>query len=59
MACTYDGDPIEIGFNNRYLVDLVAVAGEAVSVAMGDAGSPALITGDRDGWTGVLMPVRV
>lgn len=59
VACTYDGDGIEIGFNARYLIDLVAVAGESVSVAMGDAGSPALITGDRDGWTGVLMPVRV
>lgn len=57
----FDG-PFEIGFNARYLTDLVTEAkadGDAVTMAFNDSGSPTLVTGSRGGWHGVLMPMRV
>ena len=57
----FDG-PFEIGFNVRYLVDMIANAradGDTVTMAFNDAGAPTIITGARDGWLGVLMPMRV
>ncbi|MES2295384.1 MAG: DNA polymerase III subunit beta [Pseudomonadota bacterium] len=52
----------EIGFNARYLTDILSelkAAGDTVSMAFNDAGSPTIITGAREGWLGVLMPLRV
>lgn len=48
IACTYDDAPIEIGFNARYLLDILATCptndfGE-VTVQLNDAGAPAVIT---------------
>jgi DNA polymerase-3 subunit beta len=58
--CEYASDEMEIGLNYRYLIDMLNTAGsEAVTFAMADAGSPILITGEREGWTGVMMPMRV
>jgi DNA polymerase-3 subunit beta len=62
ITCQYDSERVEIGFNARYMVDAIPTAspdGGAVSITMADAGSPATITGSRDGWLGVLMPMRV
>lgn len=47
---------LEIGFNARYLTDLV---NDAITFAFNDAGAPTLITGAREGWLSVLMPMRV
>ena len=56
----YTGDPIEIGFNARYLTEIIAAAGsDTIKVEMQDCGAPALITGDIEGWKAVLMPMRV
>lgn len=54
-------ETFEIGFNNRYLAESVSEAkadGLTVDLAFNDAGGPAVITGARPGWVGVLMPVR-
>lgn len=53
---------LEIGFNAAYLTDLVKDAsadGDAITFAFNDAGAPTLITGAREGWLSVLMPMRV
>jgi DNA polymerase-3 subunit beta len=58
----YDGEEFEIGFNAGYTTAMITDAigeGSSFTIAMNDAGSPALITGDRAGWLGVLMPMRV
>lgn len=60
-----DGDPIEIGFNGRYLGEALAVLPtERVRIRMTDPGSPALLEPvsppvDAPGQLIVLMPMRV
>lgn len=57
----FDGQ-FEIGFNARYLTEMVNDAkadGDAVTMQFNDAGAPALVKGARDGWLGVVMPMRV
>jgi DNA polymerase-3 subunit beta len=57
----YDADPIDIGFNSRYLLDIAAqIEGDTAVLKLADPGSPTLIQ-DKEG-TGalyVLMPMRV
>jgi DNA polymerase-3 subunit beta len=57
----YDGDPIDIGFNSRYLLDIAAqLDGEAAVLKLADPGSPTLIQDkDAKGALYVLMPMRV
>ena len=60
VAAEYGSEPITIGFNAAYLAEILRTAtGEKVTIALGDAGGPALITGADAGWHAVLMPVRV
>jgi DNA polymerase-3 subunit beta len=57
----YGADPLDIGFNSRYLLDIAAqLEGEAAVLRLADPGSPTLIQ-DRDakGALYVLMPMRV
>ena len=57
----YASDPIDIGFNSRYLLDIAAqIEGEVAVLKLADPGSPTLIE-DRDsaGALYVLMPMRV
>jgi DNA polymerase III subunit beta len=57
----YAADPLDIGFNSRYLLDIAAqIEGEAAVLKLSDPGSPTLIQ-DRDskGALYVLMPMRV
>ncbi|TMJ05225.1 MAG: DNA polymerase III subunit beta [Alphaproteobacteria bacterium] len=61
LEVEYDSDPIDIGFNSRYLLDIAAqIEGEVAVLKLADAGSPTLIQ-DRDsgGALYVLMPMRV
>lgn len=60
IAAEYSGEPFDIGLNAAYLRDLLSVlpAGQ-VKMAFADAGSPGLITGGLETWTGVVMPMRV
>lgn len=57
----YDGDPVEIGFNAKYLGDILStLGGERVRIALNDGGSPALLSSDGDeALLCVLMPMRV
>ncbi|MGE0723169.1 MAG: DNA polymerase III subunit beta [Alphaproteobacteria bacterium] len=57
----YGATPLEIGFNARYLLDILQqIEGEDARFAMADAGSPTLVQ-DRDDPSAlyVLMPMRV
>ncbi len=57
----YDADPIDIGFNSRYLLDIAAqLDGEVAVLRLADPGSPTLIEDkDAKGTLYVLMPMRV
>lgn len=56
-----DGDPVEIGFNGKYCLDLLSAAGgDEVIFELGDAGAPALVRPAQGGETlFVLMPMRI
>ena len=57
----YDADPIDIGFNSRYLLDIAAqIEGDTAVLRLADPGSPTLIQDkDAKGALYVLMPMRV
>lgn len=60
VATDYSGEPTEIGFNSVYLRDALSVMADGnVTLALRDAGSPALLTGNDDGLDITLMPMRV
>lgn len=58
-SVTYSGAALDIGFQARYLKDLLAVIGPAVSVAFKDGGSPTVFRGADGAFTGILMPMRI
>ncbi|MFU0506838.1 DNA polymerase III subunit beta [Pseudaminobacter sp. NGMCC 1.201702] len=61
VAADYSSDPIEIGFNAKYLLDVTAqLSGSETRFMLADAGSPTLIhdTSDENALY-VLMPMRV
>ncbi len=61
LAADYSSDPIEIGFNAKYLLDVAAqLNGTQANFMLADAGSPTLIhdTSDEHALY-VLMPMRV
>ena len=61
LAADYSSDPIEIGFNAKYLLDVAAqLTGSEARFMLADAGSPTLIhdTADENALY-VLMPMRV
>ncbi len=61
IAADYDADPIEIGFNARYLLDVAGqLSGSEAKFLLADAGSPTLIHDMADEQAlYVLMPMRV
>lgn len=61
LAADYSSDPIEIGFNARYLLDVAAqLTGTEAKFMLADAGSPTLIHDMADETAlYVLMPMRV
>ncbi len=61
LAADYSSDPMEIGFNARYLLDVAGqISGEQAEFHLADSGSPTLIrdAADRQALY-VLMPMRV
>jgi DNA polymerase-3 subunit beta len=61
LAADYSSDPIEIGFNAKYLLDVAGqLSGSEAKFMLADAGSPTLIqdTADENALY-VLMPMRV
>lgn len=61
LAVGYDSDPLDIGFNSRYLLDITSqLSGEEAIFMLSDPGSPTLIRDTSgDGALFVLMPMRV
>jgi DNA polymerase-3 subunit beta len=61
LQADYSSDPIEIGFNARYLLDVAAqLSGGEAQFMLADAGSPTLIQDMADEHAlYVLMPMRV
>ena len=61
LMVDYKGDPLEIGFNARYLLDVAAqVEGTDATFHLADAASPALVKDSEDADSlFVLMPLRV
>ena len=57
----YSGEPLDIGFNVTYLLDVLSnVEGDKVDFAFGDANSSALVTlPERDDYKYVVMPMRI
>jgi DNA polymerase III subunit beta len=57
----YSSDPIEIGFNARYLMEILQqVEGDTVEVHLADAAAPTLLReNDKASALYVLMPMRV
>ncbi len=61
MAASYSSQPIEIGFNSRYLLDIASqFGGDSATFMLSDAGSPTVVQdGDDVSALYVLMPMRV
>ncbi len=61
LPVRYASDPMEIGFNARYLMDIASqIESEESSFLLSDAGSPTMIKDAADeGALYVLMPMRV
>ena len=61
LAVEYDGDPLDIGFNISYLLDVLNhVDTSTVSFSMGDSNSSALVQmPGRDDFKYVVMPMRI
>jgi len=57
----YEGEPLDIGFNVQYFLDVLGVLqSEEVEIALGDANSSALLTVlGRDDFKYVVMPMRI
>jgi DNA polymerase-3 subunit beta len=61
LDADYAGEPLEIGFNSRYILDMLAeVAGDQVRLEMANPAAPTLVRDPADGSVVyVLMPMRV
>lgn len=61
IEAVYADEPIDIGFNSRYVRDMFsALPSGPVEVALRDNNTPALVRSlGREGWEGVIMPMRV
>ncbi len=61
VECSYDASSIEIGFNSRYLLEILQqIEGDAARFLLADAASPTVIREVADGSAVyVLMPMRV
>jgi len=59
----YDGEPLKIGFNARYLIDVLAVLKSSdVVLELADDLSPGVLRGTDEadqGFTAVVMPMRI
>ncbi|MEM7695715.1 MAG: DNA polymerase III subunit beta [Pseudomonadota bacterium] len=61
LIVDFDADPLDIGFNSKYLLDITSqLSAENATFALADPGSPTLIhDGDAAKTLYVLMPMRV
>ena len=61
LAVGYDSEPMDIGFNAKYLLDITGqLTGDEAVFLFADAGSPTLVRDtDSENALYVLMPMRV
>lgn len=61
IEVSYDGEPLDVGFNVTYLLDgLGAVTTDEITLSLGDANSSMLLTSDGEpGFKYVVMPMRI
>jgi DNA polymerase-3 subunit beta len=61
LDVTYSSSAIEVGFNSRYLLDMMAhIEGETAQFLLNDGASPAIVRDSADmGALYVIMPMRV
>jgi DNA polymerase-3 subunit beta len=61
LAASYSSEPLDIGFNSRYLLDIASqFKGESARFEFADAGSPTIVRDTADERAlYVLMPMRV
>lgn len=61
LSVSYGADPVEIGFNSRYLLDMMSqVEGETAQFVFADSASPTIVRDPADvGALYVIMPMRV
>jgi len=62
IEVSYSGDAVSIGFNARYLMDVLAVhaAGEVIEMSFTDEVGPGVLRGSQDpDYTYVVMPMRL
>jgi DNA polymerase-3 subunit beta len=61
LEVDYQAAPLDIGFNARYLLDILGeIDGDTVEVHLADAAAPTLLReNDKSSALYVLMPMRV
>ena len=61
LAVDYSGESMEVGFNSRYLLDVLGVLpeGSKVEIGLGDELSPGVVRGVDEGYCYVVMPMRI
>ncbi len=63
MPVDYAGDPLKIGFNARYILEVLEVLqSKDVSLELADDLSPGVVRGTDEvdaGFTAVVMPMRI
>ena len=62
LEVSYQGDELGIGFNARYLIEVLGVhaQGDTIEIGLTDEVGPGVIKGTQDpGYTYVLMPMRL
>jgi len=62
LEIAYSGEPLVVGFNSRYLLDILAAhaPGDTIELGLSDESGPAVIRGSQDPtYTYILMPMRL
>ncbi|MDZ7593653.1 MAG: DNA polymerase III subunit beta [Thiobacillus sp.] len=61
IEVSYDGEPLDVGFNVTYLLDgLGALNSEEITLSLGDANSSMLLSSEGEpGFKYVVMPMRI
>jgi len=62
IECSYSAEPLTIKFDAHLVAEMLAKAAPDkgdVTLHMAEPSSPILVTGSIEGWSGVLMPMRI
>jgi DNA polymerase-3 subunit beta len=60
VEARYEGEDLTVAFNPQYLIDgLTAAVGESIRLDVRDGLKPGVVHGESDGYTYLVMPVRL